>query len=151
VTPSLLPVVGVVFGSLAALTVGVVALVRKVRRRKDEALAEIERDVLRGRAPRRLETANFLGLLSKGPVQLRGNRTLGLTDDEIAFVMWFPRQTFRIPLHDILEVDDPKSHLGKTVFQPLLRIRWRIGAGEETVAYWVRDASGWIEALQQAR
>lgn len=147
--PGALPVLGAVVGALAAVAMGSLALVRKVKRRKADVFAEMDREIIAGRTAKRIDDmATFLGLSSKGPVQLRGNGTLVLLDDELAFGQWFPRTTIRIPLRDVIEVDAAKSHLGKTLFTPLLRVHWRIDAGEETVAWRVRDPSGWIADLK---
>ena len=143
---------GLSIGALAGVAIAVIWLVRNVKRRKADARSEIERDVLRGRPAKRLdERAQFFGLQSKGATQMRGLGTLVLTEEELAFVLWMPHQTIRIPLPDIVVVDEATSHLGKTVFTPLLRVRWRTAGVEETVAWRVADPAGWTADLAAAK
>lgn len=93
--------------------------------------------------------ANCFGVESKGRAQIRGNGVLAATDDEILFVMWFPRKEVRIRRDRITAVERAKSHLGKTVFQPLLRVRFTDDQGNpDSVAWWVSDVSTWEAALQ---
>lgn len=91
--------------------------------------------------------ANSFGVQSAGALQLRGNGGLVLTANELHFFMLVPSRELRIPLADIREVKTVKSHLGKTVAQPLLHVRWAIGEGEEAVAWWVRDVEAWKAKL----
>jgi hypothetical protein len=141
--------VGVGVGVAATVVAGLVYLVRRVQKMRAEARLEMERDVLRGHTPVRLDdNVNFFGLGSKGGAQLRGNGALAVGSDVLAFVMWVPRRTIKIPLADIVEVDEVKSHAGKATSAPLLRVRWRTAGVEETAAWWVRDVAGWIETLR---
>jgi hypothetical protein len=141
--------IGSSVGTTLLFVAVVIWFVRNVQRRRADARAEIERDVLRGHAAKRFdEHASFLGLQSKGAGQMRGNGTLALTSDELAFVLWMPHQTIRIPLRDIVMVDTAKSHLGKSLATPLLRVRWTTAGIEEIVAWRVVDLSGWLTDLQ---
>ena len=94
------------------------------------------------------ETANFFGLESRGPAQIRGNGFLGLSDDELVFVMWLPRRTIRIPRASMSSIDRPRSHLGKTVGHPLLKILFTNAEGQTDSAAWlVRDLGAWEATL----
>jgi hypothetical protein len=94
--------------------------------------------------------ANNFGVESRGRGQIRGNGCLAATADEILFVMWFPRREVLIPRSAITGVERAKSHLGKTVGQTLLRVRYTNEEGRpDSVAWWVRDVSRW-EALLTA-
>ena len=66
--------------------------------------------------------ANFFGQESSGLKQIRGNGMLVLTDQELVFLMYMPRKEVVIPLSKIKEISNPKSFLGKTKFQPLLKV-----------------------------
>lgn len=144
-------VIGAFVGWIAVTIAGMVWFVRKIQRARAEALAELERDVMRGHAPKRLDVGPlFLGIESKGATQLRGNGTMALTADELAFVLWLPRTMVRIPLRDIVEIDHPRKHLGKSVGRKLLRVRWRTAGIEDTVAWSVRDLDGWTTELRAA-
>jgi hypothetical protein len=92
--------------------------------------------------------ANNFGVESRGRGQIRGNGCLAASDDEILFIMWFPRREVRIPRSAITAVELAKSHLGKTVGQPLLRVRFTNDEGRpDSVAWWVRDVSRWEAVL----
>jgi hypothetical protein len=94
------------------------------------------------------ESANCFGLESKGPMQIRGNGCLAATKDEVLFIMWVPRREIRIPRPWIAAVERAKSHLGKTIFQPLLLVRYTNDQGmPDSVAWYVRDLPAWEAAL----
>src|SRR5512134_3616363 len=114
--------------SPVALILGIVALVAAI-------LAAVFIP-LRWRAARRAQAArerfpnarlivpgaNFFGQQSHGVTQMRGNGTLVLTDSELYFERWLLRRDYHIPLSAIQGVETPNSFLGKTVFQPLLKV-----------------------------
>ncbi len=141
--------IGATVGSIAVFVAIMVWLVRKVQRARADAQAELERDVMRGHAPKRFDVGpQFYGVESRGATQMRGNGTMVLTADELAFVLWIPHMTLRIPVRDIVEVDHPKSHLGKSGGVPLLRVRWRTAGVDDTVAWRVADLEAWTTALR---
>ena len=53
------------------------------------------------------------------------------------------------PAPAITEVDTTRTHLGKTMNDDLLRIRWSSADadGEDTVAFFVRDLDPWLTDL----
>jgi hypothetical protein len=94
------------------------------------------------------ETANCFGLETKGVFQLRGNGCLAATNDELLFIMWLPRKEISIPRAWITAVERAKSHLGKRIFRPLLRVRFTDELGRsDSVAWLVRDLPAWEAAL----
>ncbi len=94
------------------------------------------------------ESANCFGLESKGVTQLRGNGCLAATNDELLFIMWIPRRETRIPRAWITSVERARSHLGKTIFRPLLLVRFTNDQGaQDSVAWYVRDLPAWEAAL----
>jgi hypothetical protein len=96
------------------------------------------------------ERANAFGVESGGPFQMRGNGTLVLTPSELVFVMAVPRREVRIPRGSILLAEEARSHLGKTIGQPLLRARFTNEAGDPDSAAWaVRDLPMWLGALKR--
>ena len=96
----------------------------------------------------REDDANTFGIESRGKLQIRGNGTLALTRDELLFAQWVPNRLLRVPRATITEAGTTKSWLGKTIFQPLLLVRWTGPAGTDAAAFWVEDLDGWIAALQ---
>lgn len=100
-----------------------------------------------GVAVLRASDANTFGLASRSRFQVRGNGTLVLTPDELLFAQWVPDRLVRIPRAAITEVSTTKSWLGKTIFRPLLVVRWCSDAGDDAIAMWVRDLDGWQAAL----
>jgi hypothetical protein len=93
--------------------------------------------------------ANFFGLASLGPMQLRGNGSLALTRETLAFMRAMSKQPpLSIPLSAIQKVESTRSHLGKTVGRPLLTVHFVNSAGEvDVVAWFVRDLDRWMAAL----
>ena len=96
----------------------------------------------------REEDANSFGVESAGKWQVRGNGNLALTDHELLFAQWVPNRLVRIPRSDILEVTTARSHLGKWIARDLLKVIWTNELGQEdSIALWVPDLDGWLEAL----
>jgi hypothetical protein len=93
--------------------------------------------------------ANFFGLASLGPVQLRGNGSLALTRDTLGFMRAMSKKPpLMIPLSAIQKVETTRSHLGKTVGRPLLTVHFVNAAGEVDVVAWlVRDLDRWLGQL----
>ena len=93
--------------------------------------------------------ANSFGIESAGVWQVRGNGNLALTKHELLFAQWVPNRLLRIPRSSIVEVTTARSHLGKTVGRDLLKVVWLTDLGaEDSIALWVRDLEGWLEALR---
>ena len=137
----------VLLASLAASAAIALVVVRIGRTRAQARLAEVPGPVQRSTA------ATSLGLTSLGVGQLRGTGTLVLTDGEVAFAQWRPDRLVRIPRPAIVEVDTTRTHLGKTMNQDVLRIRWantETGV-EDTVAFFVRDLDPWLTELGGTR
>ena len=127
---------------IAAAAIAVV-FVRTGGRRAQARLREVPGPVLRSAG------ATSLGLTSLGDSQLHGTGTLVLTDAEVCFAQWRPDRLLRIPRAAILEVDTTMTHLGKTMKDDLLRIRWTgAEAGDEdTIAFFVNDVAPWVRDL----
>jgi hypothetical protein len=101
-----------------------------------------------GTVPLRESDANSFGVESAGPLQVRGNGNLVLSDDELLFAQWVPNRLLRIPRDSILEVTTARSHLGKTMGRKLLKVVWTDEAGgRDSIALWVRDLDDWLAAL----
>lgn len=90
--------------------------------------------------------ANSLGQTSKGVAQLRGNGGLVLTADALHF-FGIGRDDLVIPLRDITSVETTKSHLGKSIFRPLLKVNF----ADDSIAFYVADLVGWTNAIEQQR
>jgi hypothetical protein len=137
----------VLLASLAVSAAIAVVLVRGGRTRAHARLGEVPGTVHRSSA------ATSLGLTSLGVGQLRGTGTLVLTDGEVAFAQWRPDRLVRIPRPAIVEVDTTRTHLGKTMNQDVLRVRWaNADTGvEDTVAFFVRDLDPWLTDLGGSR
>jgi hypothetical protein len=94
------------------------------------------------------DSANFFGLESGSVWQVRGNGCLAATNDAVFFRMWSPRKEIWIARRNIIAVETPKSHLYKTHFHDLLKIRFRNWRGyEDSVAWEVRDLGAWVAVL----
>jgi hypothetical protein len=95
--------------------------------------------------------ASSFGQASKGAKQIRGNGALILTREAIRFLMAVPRNEIEIPLSRVTSVSLPKSHLGKTVFKPLLRVEFESLEGRDSIAWAVREPSKWKDTIENAR
>jgi hypothetical protein len=96
--------------------------------------------------------ANFYGQESAGAAQMRGNGTLVLTDTELYFERLWPRREYRISLAAIERVEIPSSYLGKTNFQPLLKVVFRNDAGQlDSMAWLVPDVESLKDRLEAAK
>jgi hypothetical protein len=133
-----------VLGSVAASVVFVKTVLRRAEQQLDAELAG--RPVLL-----RDSMANFFGLASLGPVQLRGNGSLALTSDTLGFMRALSKKPpLLIPRSAIQKVETSRSHLGKTVGRPLLTVHFVNSAGEVDVVAWlVRDLDRWLAQLGQ--
>jgi hypothetical protein len=117
-------------------------------RRLEEKVARAVRERLAGRELLVDERARFYGVESRGALQLRGNGCLAATPGELLFVQWVPRRELSIARGQVLAVETAPSHLGKTRFRPLLRVRFMDSSGEhDAVAWEVRDLDAWLAAL----
>ncbi len=92
--------------------------------------------------------ANFFGVRSRTPFQLRGNGFLAATTEEVVFLMLWPARMIRIPRARMTGMNRTRFFLGKTVGHPLLEIRFNDEAGRPDAAAWlVRDLAAWEAAL----
>jgi len=96
------------------------------------------------------DIANFFGLESAGVWKVCGNGGLLLTEEELFFGMWKPKKDLLIPIKSIIEVKNPKSHMHRSVFRPLLKIIFRNENGEtDSTAWYIRELDEWNEIFRQ--
>ena len=96
------------------------------------------------------DIANFFGLESLGLWKIRGNGVLLLTEEELFYGMWKPKREFSIPLNSIIKVTNPKSHMHKSVFRPLIKVIFKNESGNlDSAAWYVRNLDHWNEILNQ--
>jgi len=96
------------------------------------------------------DMSNFFGLESSGVWKVRGNGVLLLTEEELYFGMWKPKKDLLIPVKFIIKITNPKSHMHRSVFRPLLKITFRNENGEtDSAAWYVRKLDEWNEILRQ--
>jgi len=94
------------------------------------------------------DMVNFFGLESLGIWKARGNGVLILTEEKLLFGMWKPKKDLSIPLKSITKITNPKSHLHKSVFRPLLKVIFNNEKGDKDSAAWhVQDLVKWNEIL----
>jgi hypothetical protein len=93
--------------------------------------------------------ANFFGQQSRGVGQIRGNGALVLTADELWFLLGIPRREISIPLRDITSVSLVNSHLGKSVFRPLLHVEYLAAGTADAIAWAVDDPERWKATIEQ--
>ena len=136
----------VIILSVLVMAVGFAGLFLWVRRLRREAAGalrdELAEDVLH------VADCNFMGMLSSGYAQVRGNGLLALTRDGLRFRMLLPRRSFYIPLSSIKGVTYPRRFLGKFKGGELLRVDFANSAGKEDACAWlVADPHWWGEAI----
>lgn len=147
---------GLYFGVLVAVGLAVLALglvvllgLRWLLRRLESA-GQARALALAGSTPPLLLEPRALcfGFKALGVTQVRGNGCLALTPDRLVFAMWVPARDFVIEREQIIQVDTARSHLGKTQFTALLRVRFRTPAGDEDVVAWrLKELAPWLNAL----
>ena len=94
------------------------------------------------------DMVNFFGLESLGIWKTRGNGVLMLTEEELLFGMWKPKKELIIPVKSITKITNPKSHMHKSVFKPLLKVILTNEKGNYDSAAWlVHDLNRWNEIL----
>lgn len=94
--------------------------------------------------------ANCFVVESKGMTQIRGNGFLLLTSQELLFRMFVPVKDIIIPLTSIRKIDIVTWHLGKSVFQPLLKVYFKNKKGaQDSVAWWIENPEDWKLLLNQ--
>jgi len=92
---------------------------------------------------------NFFGQESIGSAQIRGNGTLILHENALYFKRWAPKKEFIIPISKIEAIETPRSHLGKHITRPLLKVVFINESGQyDSIAWWVRKLDKWILALE---
>lgn len=147
--PQALTITVAVVGGLLVLLLAIQFALALVRREGRLLLAARYGTALDG-VVRSDSSASFFGLSSRGLAQVRGNGVLALARDGLWFRLLLPRREFEVPLADVIEVDSPRSHLGRTVGRRLLRVRFRTAGGEDSIAWCVADLDGWIADLGRA-
>lgn len=130
----------VLLGTIALSMVIAAVIVRAGRSRAEAALATLG-------PPTRTTAASALGRTGDPAEPLNGTGTLVLTAAELGFAQWRPERLLRIPRADIATVDTTREHLGKTMKDDVLRVTWRDGGVDESVAFFVRDLDPWLQDL----
>lgn len=96
------------------------------------------------------DASNFFGQESLGTWKVRGNGVLLLTEKELYFGMWKPKKELLVPVKSIIEIRNPKSHMHRSAFRPLLKIIFKNESGEsDSVAWYGRHLDKWNEILNE--
>ncbi|MFX0145791.1 MAG: hypothetical protein ACFE9C_17130, partial [Candidatus Hodarchaeota archaeon] len=96
------------------------------------------------------DISNLFGLQSSGVWKTRGNGVLLLTENELFFGMWKPKRELEIPIESIIEITNPKSHMHRSVFRPLLKVTFSNKDGKvDSAAWYVRNLDNWNEVLNR--
>jgi len=97
------------------------------------------------------DKANFFGLESLGVWKVRGNGVLLLAKEELFFGMWKPKRDLLILVRNIIEISNPKSHMHRSVYRPLLKIVFKNDRGEsDSAAWYVRELNKWNQILNES-
>lgn len=96
------------------------------------------------------DMSNFFGLESLGVWKVRGNGVLLLTEDELFFGMWKPQKELVIPIKSIIEITNPKSHMHRSIFRPLLKVTFKNTNGEnDSAAWYVQNLDKWNDGINK--
>jgi hypothetical protein len=144
-TGIVLTVVAVVVGALVIAMVVAKVVVGRVR---TSGAAAMEAEFAPGEVIRSDVMANFFGLSSLGPAQIRGTGVLVLAQSRLWFRRFGAGESLTFPLHSISSVELVKSHLGKAVGRPLVKVTTDTG---ESAAWYVKDAADWVQSIEEQR
>lgn len=98
------------------------------------------------------QTANFLGLESRGRGQIRGNGVLALTRNELWFSRFVMRDDISIPTDSIQEVRLVNAHLGKRILgRQLLYVSFLTSDTIDAAAWLVADPQEWKRIIESLR
>ena len=96
------------------------------------------------------DISNFFGLESLGVWKVRGNGVLLLTEEELFFGMWKPQKELVIPIKSIIEITNPKSHMHRSIFKPLLKVTFKNTNGEnDSAAWYVQNLDKWNDVIKK--
>lgn len=144
-------VVLIVAGSVAGLVL-LVVMVSVITRRVAAASRQlIEKAYAANAVVLSDDMANSFGIESQGPIQLRGNGGLVLTNDVFHFMPLAGAREVKVPLTDVTNVEIVRSHLGKTVGRPLVKVHYKQNDKTDAVALFVRDPSAWKHKIEELR
>ncbi len=95
------------------------------------------------------EQSGGFGRERPGKAPWVGSGCLALSREALVFVTWSPRATLTIPVENFLRVEETRTHLGKTVRYPLLKLTFADSDGsEDAIAWLVRDVERWRTELE---
>lgn len=97
------------------------------------------------------DLANCFGKRSRGPMQLRGNGGLVLTEELLHFIPLAGGPRVKVSLSDVTEVKLVGSFLGKTVGRKLLQVSWTDGETDDAAAFVVKDPARWHAEIERLR
>lgn len=94
--------------------------------------------------------SNFFGQESLGLGKIRGNGVLLLTNEDLYFGMWKPKRELAIPVKSIVEITNPKLHMHRSIFRPLLKVVFKNEKDEsDSVAWFVQQLNEWNKILNK--
>jgi hypothetical protein len=83
-----------------------------------------------------------------GDRPILGNATLVLTENELILAQWNPPEDVVVPLRAIRKVDKTRAEAGRGISTELVRVKWRVGGGQQdTLSFQPRDRDAWLAEL----
>jgi len=96
------------------------------------------------------DISNFFGLESLDVWKIRGNGVLLLTEEELFFGIWKPQKELSIPIKSIINITNPKSHMHRSIFRPLLKVTFKNINGEnDSAAWYVQNLDKWSDVISK--
>lgn len=138
-----LPVVAGLIALLLVIRLVFRSVDRKLRRMVDQRFDRAQMIQAAG--------ANLMGQRSRPGGGIKGKGALVLTGQQLWFGLAVPEREQSIPIAAIRSVSLPKSFMGRTIFRELLCVRFDSPAGEDEIAWAVREPNKWRQALETVR
>jgi hypothetical protein len=140
-----MPVVVIVIVVVAVVViVALVALNPMLRRREDEAIATVKREL--GGTELIEPRATAMGTDPEEAGGIRGMACLGMSDGELLAVTWTGSASWRIPRSSVVAVESPADD-ATAVPKATVTITYEHDEGQATAMFRLRDASDWLTAL----
>jgi hypothetical protein len=124
--------------------VALVALNPMLRRREDEAIATVKREL--GGTELIEPRATAMGTDPEEAGGIRGMACLGMSDGELLAVPWTGSASWRIDRSSVVAVESPADD-ARAVPKATVTITYEHDEGQATAMFRLRDAGDWLTAL----
>jgi hypothetical protein len=149
--PTWLTITLVITGSVAVFGLILFLVLRTVFQRVERKLKRMVHDRFAREDMVQASGVNLMGQRSRQAGGIKGRGVLVLTRDRLWFALAVPERELTIPIEAILSVSLPKSFMGRSIFRELLCVRFSGPEGDDEIAWAVREAQKWRQAIELIR